>query len=811
MKRLILFILSILFYTGLCILVILDPFDIKELVEEIILIVASILFAFSFKYYFTYRSRIMAKTLENRMGSLTRLSYHVNQVGNEIFNELPIGIFSIGENGIVKWSNLYSKNIFEERIIDKKLSELSPDLVQMREKKISSMVVKIKNDYYDASYKEEFDFFYLFYETNRENLRNEYFSHHPVVGYISFDGLDDALSGLDLKNQSELRGSYFEAVADYLENHNAFIKNYTTDKVMFMCYRFNLKKMIDEHFSILESVRKISVENRKRISLSIGTACWNTTFSELGVLAQGALDLAEKRGGDQVVINIQGEKIRYLGGTLEANIKKSKVDFRQSADELKDLIKSSDKVLIMGHIEADLDALGAMIIVHHIAKLDNENVRIVIQDDLVEDSALASIEKLKQNETPVVKDFISIEKALESLTEKSLLIVVDTQSPKIVMDRNIYQKANKLFVIDHHRIGEEGFKTNYIINEPSASCSVEILIELIDFYKKGSKNIVFNATEANVLYAGMLIDTNHFTQRISFDTFETANKLLDMGADPITVKMWLRRPLEKTIKFNKFLDKVSIYLNKFAIISSNEIITDRSFIAQIADEALQISDVEASFVIMRLDESQVAVSARSYRDVNVQMIMESMGGGGHFNMAAAQIKDKTVKVVTQEVKDYLQLEFGGSEVMKIILLEDVKGRGSKDDIIDVNAGFGNFLISKGSATQATNEAIHKVEQAREEKRIADENHLSLLKILKDSIDGKMIEIPIQIGTDGKLFGRVTTKQIVDVFAATHKIVLDKKKVEIVGEINALGVYTVLVDLHKDVKAQFEVSVIGKVN
>jgi ribosomal protein L9 len=401
------------------------------------------------------------------------------------------------------------------------------------------------------------------------------------------------------------------------------------------------------------------------------------------------------------------------------------------------------------------------------------------------------------------------EEALRMMNENSLLIVVDSQSPKIVMSPEVLEKTQKLIVIDHHRVGEESFDADFSFIEPYASSTIELVMELLNFYNLEDEMDI-TPLEATIMYGGLIVDTNNFSYRTSSRTFEVASKLKELGADITEAKLWLRRDLLRTLEINRLLNKVDIFLERFAFVVTTEVYDDRILLAQVAEALLSINGIDAAFMISRLGNDTVGVSARSYQQVNVQLLMEALGGGGHLNSAAAQVKNQSVADVYEQLKTYLELEYGGGgEIVKVILLEDVKGKGKKDDVIEVASGYGQFLVTQKKALIANEENLAALNKAKEEAFEAQQRHLDLMKKLKAEIDGKKVTLGIQIGQDGKLFGAVTTKQIVEAFDAAHHIIIDKKKVELSSEINSVGIYTASVQLHKDVKAVFEVHIVEK--
>ncbi|MDY0294605.1 MAG: 50S ribosomal protein L9 [Acholeplasmataceae bacterium] len=777
---------------------------------RLLLLIGSTIFVFVMLYImFSIQSRIKVKTLQNRLSMWTKLSYHVNQVGDEVFNELPIGIIALDDDFEIKWANPHAKTIFDPKMTGKLLKDIHPQLHMLAMNNKVNFMISVKNDTYDVIYRPEFKFFYLFNQTERETVKKLYEEHLPALGIIYLDNLDEAISSLDVLEQSSLKGEYLAAIADWANKYDGFLKPYDDERLVVMLYRKQLSLMIQDKFDILDKVRQISTQNQVRISISMGIASWDVDYEELGIYAQNAIELAEKRGGDQVVVNIQDQKIQYFGAKTNASAKSSRVSVRINAQTIRDFIEKSSNVFIMGHNQSDLDAFGSMIAVMHMARASKKQALLVFEEQKCDLTTQKIIDILKKEVPEYQANYVLPEEAIRQMNENSLLIVVDSQSPKIVMSPEVLEKTQKLIVIDHHRVGEDSFDSDFSFIEPYASSTIELVMELLNFYNLEDEMDI-TPLEATIMYGGLIVDTNNFSYRTSSRTFEVASKLKELGADITEAKLWLRRDLLRTLEINRLLNKVDIFLDRFAFVVTSEVYDDRILLAQVAEALLSINGIDAAFMISRLGNDTVGISARSYQQVNVQLLMEALGGGGHLNSAAAQVKNQSVAEVYEQLKTYLELEYGGGgEIVKVILLEDVKGKGSKDQVIEVASGYGQFLVNQKKALLANEENLAALNKAKEEAFEAQQRHLDLMKKLKSEIDGKKVTLGIQIGQDGKLFGAVTTKQIVEAFEAAHHITIDKKKVELSSEINSVGIYTASVYLHKDIKAVFEVHIIEK--
>lgn len=812
MKRWIFFIIAIILL-GLSIFLYYPFFDFSDYKQSLIFIffLISIVLLFSSLYSaLHFKTNKKISTLQNRLSMWTKLSYHVNLVGDEIFNELPIGIVALDDTYIVRWTNNYAKQIFSNNIIEESIESLHNELANHILENHLNFIIKIGKETYEVIYRNEYKFFYLFNVTDKENIKDKYQARIPALAIIYLDNLDESLAQLDVSEQSAFKGEYLAAIADWANRYDGHLKPYSDERLLLVVYREQLEQMIQDKFDILDKIKQISTQNKLRVTISMGIASWDVNYEDLGIYTQNAVELAVKRGGDQVVVNIQDQKIAYFGAKENAAQKSSKVNVRINAQTMQDLISRSENIYIMGHINADLDVLASQIAVYHLAKAIKRKAYIVI-DYVRLDETTKKVHDILIKKIPKYNDVIvTSDVAIRDIKHESLLVVVDSQSPKIVMSKELLATANKIVVVDHHRIGDESFNAMYSIVEPYASSTIELLIDLFDFYNP-QEEIELTPLEASIMYGGIVVDTLNFAFRTSSRTFEIASYLKEKGADNTEVKMWLRRDIIRTLEINKLLESVEIYMNRFAIISTQEIYEDRVLLAQVADEALLIDGMSAAFVVAKISENRIGVSARSYQDMNVQVIMESLGGGGHLNSAAAQISDSTVENVKEEIKKFISLEYGGGEAMKVILLEDVRGRGQKDDVIEVAGGFGQYLISQKKAIIANDENLTKLEQKKTSEQEALQKHLQIMRTLKKEIDGKKITIGIQLGQDEKMFGTVTTKQIVEQFEKEHGVILDRKKLELSSDINSVGIYTATITLHKEIKAQFEVHIVEKKN
>ncbi len=817
MKRFIILIISIILwlvaYVSLAILLFTNFFDAYESASTYIFSAATLLTAIlviSILFIVVSNYKEYIKNLQNRLARWSKLSPRVNQVGDDAFHALPIGILVLDEDQKeIKWVNQYAKVIFEGRLVDRALIEVAPslaDFVLSNDK--TPITIAVKEERYEVVYKSEFQVIYLFNVTQREKVKIDFIKNLPAIGIINLDNFEDNISNFDISEQSSIKGEYLSTIADWVEEFHGYLKPYGDNRMIMLVKRKKLEDMMATKFEILEKIRDISAKYNIRVTISVGIASWDLEYDELSDYAQNAIELAEKRGGDQVVVNIQNQKIAYFGAKLESSTKSSRVNARQASQTIKDLLDKADLVLIMGHDQTDLDSFGSMIAALKMALTSPDAAGyLVVDEQKLDPTTLYVYNILKQNNHPVLKHIITTEVALNKATKDTLLLILDTQNPDIVHSKELLSVNLKTAVIDHHRGNEASIDGTFSYIDPGASSTIELIMEIINFF---ARDILVDPLEATIMYGGLVVDTNTFTYRTNARTFEVASKLKDYGADTIMVRTWMRNDLSTTIEQNALLSNVEVFLDRFAIVKSDQIHNDRAFIAQVSQALLDIRDIDAAFTIVYLDKDLVGISARSFGAINVQIMMEQMGGGGHLNSAATQIKDVTIDDAYAQLKHILQLEYGGNnEPMKVILLDDVKGKGKKDQTIEVAGGYANYLIGANLAIPATEENIKKLAEQKELLRIQEEKYILLMKKLANEIEGKSITLSIQVGQDGKRFGSITTKQIVEEFEKKHGISIDKKKLELATDISSAGIYPVIVGLDKGVKATFEVNIIER--
>ncbi len=502
-----------------------------------------------------------------------------------------------------------------------KISAVTTDKRDAESKLISSLTLLYFEDISD----------YITLETKLNNLR-------PSIMLISIDSYDELLSGEKDSEKSHILIQIEKLLETYLELHHGIMRKISSDKFFAVIEDRYVNDMIEDRFKVIDEVRNIPVSGKAPVTLSIGVGMGSVDLSESELFAKQALEMAQGRGGDQVAVKRE-DGFEFFGGVSKGIEKHTKVKTRIVATALEELINSSSSVLIMGHRNGDMDSIGSGAGLCGAIRLLNPELYVRMVVDAEHNLAVPIIERLNENLTDQEPVFITPAEAMKQLSENTLLIIVDTHNKDILESPELYEAAKQIAVIDHHRQ-----VVNYIDNavifhhEPYASSASEMTAEIIQYFP-GIEHL--QSYYADVMLAGIMLDTKDFVMRTGVRTFEAAAFLRKLGADMVAVKGLFANSMACIQKRSQLIASTEIY-NRCAIAvddSADDCIRIAS--AQAADEMLGIVDVDASFVIFRTPVG-VNISARSLGAMNVQIIMEKLGGGGHQTMAAAQFTDITV-------------------------------------------------------------------------------------------------------------------------------------------------------------------------
>ncbi|EOR25756.1 hypothetical protein A499_03853 [Niallia nealsonii AAU1] len=614
------------------------------------------LFLFAIPFYFILRmdSRQKKETEEY----ITTLSYRVKKVGEEALMEMPIGIMLINDDYYIEWTNPFLASCFtEDTLVGRSLYDVSPSIIPLIKQEVETEIITLHERKLRVIHKVEERLLYFFDVTEQTEIEKLYEDERTAIAIIFLDNYDDLTQGMDDQARSSINNSVTAILNKWATDNGVLLKRISSDRFIAIFNEHILQSLEKGKFTILDDVRELTTKQNVPLTLSIGVGAGVSSLPELGNIAQSSLDLALGRGGDQVAIKQPNGKVKFYGGKTNPVEKRTRVRARVISHALKELVLESDKVIIMGHKNPDMDAIGAAIGIHKVAQMNQKEAYIVINFQEIDTAVRRLMEEIKKQESLFTK-FITPDQALEIATGDTLLVVVDTHKPSLVIEEHLLNKIEDVVVIDHHRRGEEFIENPLLVYmEPYASSTAELVTELLEYQPKSVK---IEMLEATALLAGIIVDTKSFTLRTGARTFDAASYLRGQGADTVLVQKFLKEDIENYVKRAKIIENVQFYKEGIAIaIAKEEEAVDGVLIAQTADTLLTMDGIIASFVIAPRGETMIGISARSLGEINVQIIMESLHGGGHLTNAATQLSNMPMEEVEARLKLAIDEYFEG--------------------------------------------------------------------------------------------------------------------------------------------------------
>lgn len=581
-------------------------------------------------------------------------SKSIDSATHNTLKNLPFPMMILDDTGEITWYNEKFLSVFNLKdIIGENINKLisnfnAKDVV---ENKVSSYkYANILDEYYDV-YTNMVDIdegygvkrtiiILYFYQVTSYKKNVEY---REGVMLIEVDNLDEVIKGTEESKRPILIAEIERFIINYASSINAMIKKYASNKYVLSVKDSVIREEMNKKFDVLDKIREIDLGNKMNVTLSIGAGRMGENPMINSTYANSAKELALGRGGDQAVIK-SGEKLDFFGGKTKEVEKRTKVKARVVAHALRDLIEESSKVYVMGHHNLDMDAFGSSIGITSVTRSLGKQCKIVLDEG--NNGIKYILDKMKNDDK--YKDwFITSKECLEELDENSLLILADVHSRSYVQNEEIVNNVKSLVIIDHHRRTVdfiEGAILTYI--EIYASSTSELVTEMIQYMLEKPK---LTQLEAEALLAGICIDTKNFFLKTGVRTFEAASFLRRLGADTMDVKKMFGHDLPSYIKKSEII-KNAIVENDIAIAVSPDNIKETVVGAQAADELLNITGIQASFVLMRIDDD-IYISGRSFGDINVQLILEALGGGGHLTMAGTKLSNITNDEAIKKLRD----------------------------------------------------------------------------------------------------------------------------------------------------------------
>ena len=484
---------------------------------------------------------------------------------------------------------------------------------------------------------------YFIDETENVKLKKEYQDSKSCIGIIMVDNYEETMQRIEEEKKPQILAEIEKDIYDWANETNGIIIKSDRDKYVYIFEQRYLEKVKANKFSILDKIKEIEIQDSAQLTLSIAISNEGQTDKEKYKSALAAMDIVLGRGGDQAVIR-ENDKYKFFGGRAQEVEKRTKVKARIVAHALEKLIQESSNVVIMGHTNPDIDSMGAGLGIYRLVKSIGKDAYIAdSQTGITLQNFMENI--MKEEEYKDV--LLNQEMIEEKIDENTLVIVVDTHKYNYVEMPTIIEKASKIVVIDHHRRSTDFIeKATLTFQEVYASSASELVTELIQYTET---KVELKTIEAEGLYAGIMMDTKNFTFKTGVRTFEAAAYLRRCGVDIIRVKKWFQSDLENYNKIADIVKKAEIVDETIGISIYEEQNKDATLIcAKAADELLTISDITASFVIGNLGD-KICISGRSIGDINVQVILEKLGGGGHITLAGAQVEGMTIEEVKQEL------------------------------------------------------------------------------------------------------------------------------------------------------------------
>ncbi|MBQ1889291.1 MAG: DHH family phosphoesterase [Selenomonas sp.] len=576
---------------------------------------------------------------------------NISEMVNYAVEELPQAVVIITEDGRIQWTNSrMSVYVGSEPELDTDITDIWPGIIigpvwgQEGE-----YVFAHEDKYYQVRYRpvkmaphqQQLMALYVQDVTQHETLRLTYKESRTVLLYIQIDNYDEVMQGQSEAERTSLLLAVNQILDKWMKNLGGFMRRVSDDLYVVVLTREALEKAMSERFDVLDKARQLQSTNRLPVTLSMGVAVADSqSMAEMGSQAQACLDLALGRGGDQVAVLIDG-KTQFFGGRAKAVEKHTRVKARVVAHAVREIMEGADEVYVMGHHNEDFDCFGAAMGVAKMARVLEKPVHIVLSEM---NEGIDKFTDLLQGKEEYEDIFVRAEDLTTMTALNPVLIVVDTHIPHLVADPTLLERIPQVVVIDHHRRSEHFIKNPLLVYiEPASSSTSELVTELLAYF---SDDLMLSRLDATALYSGIVVDTKNFAVQTGVRTFDAAAYLRRSGADPVMVRHLFRSDYDTTVALAKTKARSELYGGGLIVSYIPETIPNVQVIAaQAADSLLRIENVRMSIVIFQLPNKVVGLSARSTGDMNVQVIMEAFGGGGHQNVAGAQVENGDLQAI----------------------------------------------------------------------------------------------------------------------------------------------------------------------
>lgn len=590
------------------------------------------------------------------------------QVQKQLLRDLEVPYALLDEEGHIIWTNEAFETVFQikkgyRKTIMSLLPDVHKDILPGIESETETMVTYEESDYRISMKKVDMQAalesselmdvvnldsyliaFFMFDETKINRLQKDIDEQQLATGLIYIDNYDEALESVEEVRRSLLVALVDRKINKYFATTDALVKKLEKDKYIIAIQKKHLSVLKEKRFELLDDVKTVNIGNEIAITLSIGFGVETGSYQKNYEYARTAIDLALGRGGDQAIIKTPDD-IMYYGGKSQMAEKNTRVKARVKAHALREIIEGSDRIIVMGHKITDVDCFGAAVGIFRAARTFEKKAHIVINE--VTTSIRPLMEEMIRDGEYEEDLFLNSQRAMEIVDSNTSLIVVDVNKPSFTECKELLTKCKSIVVLDHHRQGTEKIQNatlSYI--EPYASSACEMVAEILQYIHD---NVKLRSVEADCIYSGIMIDTNNFMTKTGVRTFEAAAYLRRNGADVTRVRKMFRNDIADYKARAEAVRRAEIVLDAYAVSVSDpgEGAESPTIIgAQAANELLNINGIKASFVLTEY-QGEIYISARSIDELNVQLVMEKLGGGGHMNIAGAQLKDMGIDEAKQ--------------------------------------------------------------------------------------------------------------------------------------------------------------------
>ncbi|MGQ5708572.1 DHH family phosphoesterase [Lactobacillus sp. PSON] len=585
------------------------------------------------------------------------LSYRIKRSEQEAMIKMPLGILLYDKDHQIQWVNPYLQLYLKDSdLVGHTIESIDPELNRLlnealEAKTAENHVVNWDGHQFEMVVQDNLGVIYLLDITRYAKIEDKYKAEQLAIGQIFIDNYDELSEAMHDQELTSM-GSYVQnTLSEYAKKFNAYLKRIDEDHFLLLIHMHDLINMEKDKFSVLDKVRQETSRNNTPLTLSIGIAFGSDSITEVADQAQSNLDLALGRGGDQVVLRQPGKDARFYGGKSNPMEKRTRVRARMVSQAISELFKDADRVFVVGHTRPDMDSVGSGIGVVKLARLHGVKANFVLDTDKTNYDVSRLVSRLQEQKED--NDlFVDSKVALDEVTDRSMLVMVDHSKYSITYSKELYDRLkNRIIVIDHHRRGEE-FPENPMLTyvEPYASSACELVTEMIEYQQPAGGKRVLTDLEATAMLAGIVVDSKEFSLRTGTRTFDAASYLRSIGADSSVVTELLKEDIGSFLERTHLVATLKMVKPGMAVLAGpdNKII-DPIVTAQAADTALDLENVGASFAITRRTKDTIGISARSMGKINVQIIMEKLGGGGHLSNAATQIKGVTVDEAREQL------------------------------------------------------------------------------------------------------------------------------------------------------------------